>query len=166
MASTNTQQFHFRSIRSTDNATVAHIIRTVMTEFDCVGEGYSINDPEVDNMTAAYANDRSAFLVLEHNGEVIGCGGIAPLKGGDTDTCELRKMYFLPEARGKGLGRQLLEHCLDLARELGYKKCYLETVARMDKANRLYQKNGFVPLEAPLGNTGHCSCDARYLKTL
>jgi len=161
-----TSQFHFRPIHPDDNATVAHIIRTVMTEFGCVGEGYSINDPEVDDMAGAYAKTGSVFLVLEIEGEIVGCGGIAPLAGGDATTCELRKMYFLPEARGKGLGRKLLDLCLTKARQLGYEKCYLETVARMDKANRLYQQAGFQVLDTPLGDTGHCSCDAHYVKVL
>jgi len=166
MTADSTQKYHFRRIRPEDNATVAHIIRKVMTEFDCVGEGYSINDPEVEDMAGAYAQNGFVFLVLEQEGQIIGCGGIAPLAGGKADTCELRKMYFLPEARGKGLGRKLLELCLNEARQLGYKKCYLETVARMNKANRLYQKAGFELLEAPLGKTGHDSCDSQYLKVL
>ena len=166
MTTKSTPAYHFRRIRPEDNSTVAHIIRTVMTEYDCVGDGYSIHDPEVEDMAGAYAQKGSVFLVLEEEGVIIGCGGIAPLAGGDADTCELRKMYFLPEARGKGLGRKLLELCLDEARQFGYKKCYLETVARMNKANRLYQKAGFELLDAPLGKTGHNSCDSQYLKVL
>ena len=68
-----------RRIRQHDNAVVAQIIRTVMTEYGAVGEGYSIEDPEVDDMFGAYSGNRSAFFVIEMNGIIVGCGGIAPL---------------------------------------------------------------------------------------
>lgn len=157
------QQFQLRKIEAKDNPRVAQIIRQVMTEFDCVGEGYSINDPEVDDMHAAYAGDRASFFVLTNDdNKVIGCGGIAPLEGGDGNTCELQKMYFLPEARGKGQGRRMLETCLDEARDLGYKVCYLETVDRMAAANKLYQKVGFQKQCGQMGCTGHSACETFY----
>ena len=93
---------------------------------------------------------------------VVGGGGIAPLDGGDPSICELRKMYFLPDARGHGLGEQLLRRCLDAARGFGFATCYLETLARMDDARKLYRKFGFQPLCAPMGNTGHFGCDSYY----
>ena len=123
-------------------------------------------DPEVDDMHGAYNNDKSAFYVVEEDGKVMGVGGIGPLVGGDTDTCELKKMYFLPELRGKGQGKALMEVCLSVAKEMGYPKCYLETVERMIAANGLYQKYGFQPLGHHLGGTGHNGCDSFYIKSL
>ena len=160
--------FQIRPIKIEDNPTVAQIIKKVMSEFDCVGEGYSINDPEVNNMYEAYANEGSAFFVIENEttNKVLGCGGIAPLQNGDPDTCELRKMYFLSELRGHGLGQKLLDVCLGIALEKGYKKCYLETVSRMEAASKLYTKNGFNKLSKPMGDTGHCACDLQYVKVL
>ncbi len=149
-----------RPIAASDDAAVAHIIRTVMPEFGAKGPGFAINDPEVDTMFAAYSGPRAAYFVLEHDdGRVVGGGGLAPLAGADADTCELRKMYFLPEARGGGFGRQMLERCIARARELGFKKMYLETLTGMDAAMRLYERLGFEKLCAPLGETGHFSCD-------
>lgn len=156
------QNYEIRTIQPKDNEQVAKIIRQVMTEFLCVGEGYSINDPEVDNMYAAYEGEGACFLVLEYEEKVIGCGGIALLAGGGETICELQKMYFLPEARGKGQGRKMLEQCLEVAREIGYKTCYLETVQRMEAANKLYQKLGFKKESGHLGNTGHGACDSFY----
>jgi len=83
-----------------------------------------------------------------------------------SDTCELRKMYFLTEARGKGLGQKMLEMTLAGARTAGFKKCYLETLAHMKAAKRLYEKAGFSPLTCSLGNTGHGGCDSFYLMQL
>lgn len=160
--------FEIRPIRPEDNEQTARLIRTVMTEFGCVGEGYSILDPEVDDMFGTFKGPHAAFFVVGRPGdnEVLGCGGIGPLSGGDGQTCELKKMYFYPELRGQGLGRKMVTLCLETARNLGYRKCYLETVDRMEQANRLYQKMGFEKICSPVGNTGHCSCDTWYLKEM
>ncbi len=155
-----------RRIRSEDNADVARIIRTVMTEFGAVGKGYSIEDPEVDAMFEAYQVPGAAFYVIDRSNRVVGCGGIGPLVGGDPETCELKKMYYLPEVRGQGLGRKLVERLFVDAARLGYKRVYLETLARMESANRLYAKLGFRPVPQNLGNTGHCRCDLYYVKEL
>jgi putative acetyltransferase len=155
---------HLRPIQPTDNPQVAHVIRTVMTEFGAVGQGYSIEDPEVDAMYEAYDAPRSIYYVIESDGKVVGCGGIAPLNGGDAGTCELKKMYFLPEARGKGLGKQLIAQLEQDARERGFNTIYLETIERMATANVLYNKMGFLPLDGQMGNTGHSSCGLFYAK--
>lgn len=157
---------HLRPITPADNAAVARIIRTVMPEFNCVGEGYSINDPELEDMYANYSADRSAFFVLtEDDGTAVGVGGYAPLAGGDGKTCELRKMYLLSAARGQGGGRMILERCLAEARSANYEAMYLETVKAMSVAAKVYEKYGFEPIDGPLGNTGHSSCDRFMLKS-
>jgi putative acetyltransferase len=155
-----------RPIQPNDNVAMARIIRQVMTEYGAVGQGYSINDPEVDSLFEQYGAPDHAFFVIESNGRVVGGAGIAPLAGGGEGVCELRKMYLLPEGRGRGLGRQLLGHCLAAARERGFRTCYLETVNRMGEAQRLYLAAGFKPLPGPMGNTGHNSCDAWYAMEL
>ena len=147
-----------RLIENKDNAVIADIIRLVMTEFKAVGCGYSINDAEVDDMYTAYSPKRSAFYVVELDGRVLGCGGFAQLTGADEDTCELRKMYFKSELRGLGVGTKLLNLCLEEARGVGFRHCYLETMDTMEQAQGLYGKNGFQHLDKPMGNTGHSSC--------
>lgn len=151
--------FQLRPIEARDNEQVARLIRTVMTEFGAVGEGYSITDPEVDRMFEAYQPAGTTFFVIEKEGQILGCGGIAPLEGGTGEVCELRKMYFYPELRGLGLGKRLLKCCLDAARAQGYQSCYLETLERMWQANKLYEKMGFRPISCQMGATGHSKCD-------
>lgn len=155
-----------RPIRATDDAAVAAIIREVTASFGATGPRYSSSDPEVGAMSAAYDGARSACFVLEQGGRVLGCGGIAPLAGGEPDVCELRKMYLLPEARGRGLGERMLRHCLEAARAHGYRRCYLETLSGMETAQKLYLKTGFVRLAGPLGMTGHSGCNRHYLLEL
>lgn len=155
-----------RPIIAADDAAVAHIIRRVMPEFGASGCGFAINDPEVDWMSKAYAAPRHAYFVLERAGQVLGGGGIAPLAGGDADTCELRKMYFLCEARGLGAGAAMMARCLDAARDAGFRRCYLETLTGMDAAMRLYERSGFRRIDAPMGATGHGGCNTFYLRDL
>jgi putative acetyltransferase len=157
---TGALRFHIRPLQKQDNPAVATIIRKVMTEFGAVGDNYSIADPEVDAMFEAYPGPDSAFFVVERDGQVLGCGGMGPLRAGPEDVCELRKMYFLPELRGAGVGAKLLATILDAARKAGYQRCYLETLGTMTDARRLYLKHGFEPIDSPLGCTGHSGCNA------
>jgi putative acetyltransferase len=154
-----------RRIQPADNASVANIIRTVMTEFGAVGTGYSIEDPEVDAMYEAYDQPRAAYYVLENtNGTLVGCGGIAPLRNGEANTCELKKMYFLPEARGLGWGQKMIETLEAAAKNRDFSVIYLETIARMEAANRLYQRMNYDTLPGKMGDTGHSSCGLFYAK--
>jgi putative acetyltransferase len=155
-----------RPIGAADDAAVAAIIRTVMPEFGATGDGFAINDPEVDWMSRAYARPRCAYFVIERGGTVMGGGGVAPLEGGDASVCELRKMYFLPALRGSGAGRVLMQRCLDAARGFGFERCYLETLAGMSAARRLYERSGFAPIDTPMGATGHGGCNTFYLRHL
>ena len=158
--------FHIRPIETRDDPVIASIIRTVMPEFGAGGKCFAIHDTEVDSMSQAYSQSRCSYFVVERQGQVEGGGGVAPLEGGDADTCELRKMYFLPSLRGLGAGRALMQKCLDRARGFGFHRCYIETLTGMDAAAALYRKSGFSPIAAPLGNTGHGGCNRFYLLDL
>ena len=158
--------FSIRPIRAGDDAAMADVIRTVMPEFGATGNGFAISDPEVDWMSRAYAAPRHAYFVVERDGRVLGGAGVAPLVGCDPDVCELRKMYFLPQARGIGAGTAMMARCLDAAREFGYAHCYLETLTGMDAAMRLYERSGFQRIDGPMGATGHGGCNRFYLLAL
>lgn len=158
--------FSIRPITPADNAAVASIIRRVMPEFGADGPGFAIHDAEVDDMAGAYARPGCAYFVVEREGNVCGGGGIAPLDDPEPGICELRKMYFLPEVRGLGAGRALIALCIERARSLGYRFCYLETLTGMDAAQKLYEAQGFARLPKALGNTGHFGCNRFYLRDL
>lgn len=160
--SINSDQFKIRQISEADNQAVASIIRSVMTEYGATSEGFAIHDPEVDRIFQAYNKPRHAFYVIELNSTVLGCGGVAPLKGEEASTCEIQKMYFLKEARGKGLGEKMLRLLLDEAIKVGFSRCYLETTDKMREAHKLYEKVGFKRRCSPLGSTGHFACEIWY----
>lgn len=151
--------YRLRPIRRSDNPAVARIIRDVMTEYGAVGCGFSIQDAEVDAMFEAYPAPAAGFWVLEKDRQVLGCGGFAPLTGADAGVCELRKMYFRTELRGKGQGARLLGEILEAAKAAGYKLCYLETLESMKLARQLYLRHGFQEQDKPMGNTGHSACN-------
>lgn len=155
--------FSLRPIRAEDDPPIASIIRSVMPEFGADGPGFAIHDPEVVGMSAAYSTPRAAYFVVEVHGQVVGGGGIAPLQGADEKTAELRKMYFLPSARGIGAGSALLRHLLGLAKQYEFAQVYLETLTGMDAAQKLYEHLGFQRLDKQMGNTGHFGCNRYYL---
>ena len=158
--------WRIRPITAADDAAMAAVIRIVMPEFGASGPGFALHDPEVDWLSRAYSAPRSAYFVFEQDGCVTGGGGVAPLSGGEADTCELRKMYFLPALRGLGAGRALMQQCLEAARAFGFRQCYIETLTGMDAAQALYLRSGFARITTPLGDTGHHGCNRFYLRTL
>lgn len=168
MHTSQNSSFLVRPIESRDDAAVRHIIETVMPQFGAGGAGFAIHDAEVKAMFNAYQSRRAAYFVVERNGVVAGGGGIAALAGtgDDSEICELRKMYFLPELRGIGAGNALMQTCLDAARRFNYREVYLETLTGMDAAVKLYERTGFQRLSAPMGATGHFGCNRFYAMAL
>ncbi|MTH18146.1 GNAT family N-acetyltransferase [Flavobacterium sp. LC2016-01] len=155
-----------RAIKKEDNKAVAELIRSVFDEMEIPKVGTAYADPYLDLMFEEYNKPKSVYFVVENEGEIVGCCGIAPLENGDPEICELQKMYFLPKTRGLGIGGQMMEKCLNEARNFGFKKCYIETMPFMHDAQKLYKKSGFEYLDAPLGCTGHSSCPVWMLKVL
>ncbi len=155
-----------RPLEKRDNEEIAQVIRNVLVELNVPKVGTAYADPHLDYLFETYENPKSVYFVIESGDKIIGGAGVSQLENGDATICELQKMYFLPEARGLGLGKQMMEKCLQSARDFGFKKCYLETMPNMDEAQKLYKKVGFEYLCEPLGNTGHNSCPVWMIKNL
>lgn len=155
-----------REIQPKDAAEMAEIVRKVILELKVPTTGTAFQDKSLEDLYNAYKGDRDVYFVIEDNGVIMGGAGIAQLQGSNAHYCELQKMYFLPQVRGKGLGLKLIQHCLNAAISLGYGYCYIETMESMKAAQNLYKKVGFTTLDNPIGNTGHCSCDVWMSKAL
>ncbi len=155
-----------RSIELKDNFQIAEIIRSVLVDFGVPKVGTAYADKSLDCMFETYQKKGARYFVVEEEGRVIGGGGVAPLENYDGTVCELQKMYFLPIARGRGIGTRMIDRCLEAAAELGYTHCYLETMSYMDAAQKLYKRYGFNTLKAPMGDTGHYACGVHMLKEL
>ena len=152
-----------REIQLKDNAQIAGLIRSVLIELGVPKVGTAYEDKALDNMFEYYKNSGGTYFALIDGERIIGTAGVGPLEG---TTCELQKMYFLPEARGKGFGELMMKSCLEEAKRLGYKHVYIETMPYMEAAQKLYKKSGFHYIDAPMGNTGHYSCPIYMLKEL
>ena len=148
-----------RPIEQGDNKALANIIRRTLEEFKANRPGTVYFDESTDRLSTLFTVPGSAYFVAEAGGQILGGGGIYPTAGLPNYTCELVKMYLLPQARGKGLGIALLQKCLDFARSQSYAHVYLESMPELTQAVRLYQKLGFKKLKAPMGQTGHSGCD-------
>lgn len=160
------EDFIIREIKTKDNKALAKVIRNVILEMGAPKVGTAYEDKATDKIFETYEKEKAVYYVLEHKENVVGGAGIAQLDNFDGNVCELQKMYFLPIARGKGLGTKLISRCLEKAKEFGFESCYLETLPYMQDAVKLYHKNGFTNLEKPLGNTCHYSCNVWMLKEI
>ncbi len=160
------RDYQIRPIKPQDNAPLQWIVRKVMKEFGVCDTSCETDGSEMKDFYITFTQSKSAYFVVTQQEKIFGGGGIIPLQPGDENTCELQKMYLLPEIRGIGLGQKLLEKCLQTAKECGYKSCYLETSRSMAQAQRLYVKNGFRLISNPMGKRGLSGCDQWYVKQL
>jgi len=156
-----------RLIQQSDNQALAKIIRTTLTEFGANHPGTVYYDDSTDSLFELFQKPRSVYYVAEtDDGTIVGGGGIFPTEGLPKGTCELVKMYLLPEERGKGLGGLIIEKCLQTAKELRFTNIYIESMPELEKALKVYEKFGFNYLSAPLGNSGHFGCALWMIRAL
>lgn len=155
-----------RPIKPEDIHEIAAIIRNVLIEHEAPKVGTAFADTALDDLHQTYSKPKSQYFVVEINGKIMGGAGIAPLENEANNLCELQKMYFAPEIRNQGFGKQLMEICLDFAKKVGFEQCYIETLPNMKNAQKLYLKSGFQYINHAMGNTGHHACDVWLLKNL
>ena len=156
-----------RTIEPSDNAAIASIIRSALTEFGANKPGTVFFDESTDHLFELFSSTKgSIYFVALQNDQVIGGAGIYPTEGLPSGTCELVKMYLSKEVRGIGLGKMMIDKCIEAAEQLDYQKVYLETMPELRKAVAVYEKFGFEYLQRPLGNSGHDGCDIWMLKTI
>ncbi|WP_322925019.1 GNAT family N-acetyltransferase [Paenibacillus campi] len=155
-----------RPIEPRDNAAIERIIKQSLESFALNLPGTAYFDPQLSQLADYYnSSPRIAYWVAVNDEDiVVGGAGIGTF-GKETEVCELQKLYIAPEAQGKGLARLLVQQSLDFAAQ-HYRYCYLETFDRLEVANALYLKFGFLQLERPLDGTEHNACDAWYIKEL
>lgn len=159
-------QIQIRPIQQKDNKEVAKMIRHVLLEQGAPKVGTAYEDKTLDQLYEYFQKDRAEYFVLVEGEKLLGSAGISPLDNGDPEVCELQKMYFDPSARGRGLGSQMIQKCLDFAKAQGFHTCYIETLPSMKAAQKLYQRTGFDYIPERMGDTGHYSCTIFMKKSL
>lgn len=160
------EAIQIRAIAPEDNRALAQVIRTALAEFGANKPGTVYFDPTTDALYELFRTPGSVYFVALDANQVIGGCGIFPTENLPEGTCELVKLYVNHSARGKGLGKLLLEKSMDWAETNGYTQVYLESMPELSKAVSIYEKLGFKNLPGPLGNSGHDGCDIWMLKTL
>ena len=102
-------------------------------------------DREMSDLPGAYASPGGCMLLAKMNEKFVGCVALRDLGDG---TCEMKRLFVMPKYRGIKVGGRLAEAVIDRARQLGYKRMRLDTVASMEAANRLYASLGFYQIDA------------------
>jgi len=98
-------------------------------------------EQELAGLPGDYAPPRGRLLMAE------GAGCVA-LRAIDAEICEMKRLYLRPVYRGSGLGRRLVQAIIDEARSAGYQRMRLDTMPKMDSAQRLYASFGFREIAA------------------
>jgi len=152
-----------RKIEINDNSIIASIVKEVMTEYKADPKTTVLGDPRLLTMYQNYQDARAEYFVAESENKIVGGAGIKQLDGGDINICELQRMFLLKEARGKGIGKKLMQLCIKSAKKFGYKTIYIESLGGMHEAISLYRSFGFKEIDMPLGATGHGGCDVNMI---
>jgi GNAT superfamily N-acetyltransferase len=99
-------------------------------------------DAELQHFATEYAAPAGAFILAEEAGQYLACIGLRPFS---EEVGEIKRLYVIPAARGRGLGRVLVERIIAAAREIGYRSLLLDTLPFMKDAQALYLSLGFKP---------------------
>lgn len=134
-----------RPATNEDTRLVKLLVYSVLDEYDLKPDP-SNADADLNDIEENYFKRGGLFVVIENKeGHLVGAAGIYPI---DLHICELRKMYFMSQLRGKGLGREVLEIMINEAKQLGFTRMILETASVLKEAVTLYERFGFRPFQA------------------
>ncbi|ABW27952.1 GNAT family N-acetyltransferase [Acaryochloris marina] len=136
-------EFVIRAWQPSDRQAVAEVIRSVLAEY---GIGWEPDgaDRDVYEVETAYLQLGGAFWVVEQQGQIVGTAAFYPVNRG-VGTVEIRKMYLLPQVRGQGLGRWLLQRLEQEIAAQGFREIWIETASVLKEAVKLYESSGYLP---------------------
>lgn len=157
------RDFLIRDWQPADRQAAAALITQVLSEYG-LATGSLAEEPggadwDVIQVEVAYWATGGEFWVVEQQGHLVGTAGYYPIARGQ-NAVEIRKMYLLPNARGQGLGRYLLETLEQAIAAKGFQQIWIETASVLKEAVKLYERNGYQP------STGveTARCDRVYVK--
>jgi len=145
-----------RHATNEDRSAIESLVFAVLAEFSLAPDPHG-TDADLRDIEAEYFRKGGTFDVLvDEDGRIVGS---VALHAASPSTCEIRKMYLASDARGRGLGRKLLEHALARAKLLGFTRVELETASVLKDAIALYESYGFKKF-----SSAHLSprCDSAY----
>jgi putative acetyltransferase len=141
-----------RPATARDEAPIEALIFSILKSY---GLSEDMTDDDLHAIEEHYKDGMFDVLVDNSNGKKVIVGTVA-LHRTTPELCELRKMYLSPTHRGNGLGRLLMKHALDRAKELGYKQMWLESSKQLKEARNMYESYGFVVWESPPKKSDFC----------
>ncbi len=154
------KNFLIRAWTPDDREYAAAIIRDTLMEYGLSWEP-SGADRDVLAVETFYTAVGGEFWVIEQQGQVVGTGAYYPVERGHK-AVEIRKMYLSPTARGKGLGKFLLQRLEDAIANRGFHEIWIETASVLKEAVKLYESNGYIPATGVETKR----CDRIYVKPL
>src|SRR3954447_9876038 len=135
-----------RTVATTD-PTAAALLNSYASEFEV--RDIVRTPARIETIASDYEAPHGKFLVVYEDGRAIACGGIRSLGNGSG---EIKRMYVVPDARGRGVGARLLAQLEDEARRAGYRRLRLDTAAALAAAQGLYRSAGFHEIADYNGN--------------
>lgn len=157
--------YTYREITPADDVAIAQIIRDNLKERHLDIPGTVYFDSILDHLSDFYLTaPQSYYCILTEDDIVIGGVGLSVFDG-IPECAELQKLYLVNSVKGRGLGKELIRHIEDKAREMGFKNMYLETHTNLDVAINLYERVGFELIDRP-DCVVHSTMNRFYLKKL
>lgn len=157
---TRYRDFLIRSWRPDDRSTAAAVIRSVLAAYGLGWESAGA-DRDVLEVETFYQATGGEFWVIEQQAAIVGTGAYYPIQRGK-NAVEVRKMYLLPEVRGQGLGRYLLQQLEATIVARGFEQIWIETASVLQEAVKLYESSGYQPATGVETER----CDRVYVKLL
>ncbi|MCR4748269.1 MAG: GNAT family N-acetyltransferase [Lachnospiraceae bacterium] len=157
---------NFREIKETDDPYLYDIIRKNLEAYELNIPGTAYFDENLAHLSQFYISDKDSrfYLIAENDGEVVGGVGLDRLEFME-ECAELQKLYLKDNMKGNGFGYKLVEKIEEKARQLGYKKMYLETHTNLKTAIHVYKKCGYVQIPKPK-EVIHSTMNRFFLKQL
>jgi putative acetyltransferase len=140
---TSYRDFLIRSWTPSDREAAAAIIRDALAEYGLSWEPTGA-DRDVLEVEESYNAVGGEFWVIEQQGQLVGTSAYYPVERGEK-AVEIRKMYLSPAARGKGLGKYLLQELENAIANRGFHEIWIETASVLKEAVKLYESSGYQP---------------------